>query len=224
MKIALYPGTFNPIHIGHLTVINYSIENFELDLLFIIPNKKPVHKRRKYFLDPEIRLKMILLSTENIIYKSKVKVSDFEIKSDHDSYTYLTVENFRNSYPNDELYLIIGTDSLIYYYWHNFDMIFKMIDYFIVIDNLNIGDIFDFMKRDLLRLHSQEKEHNKELLSMLLYFPQDIKEKFLVLKIPFISISSSLIWERLEQKKAIDYWVNEKVKHMLYKLVPLTGD
>ncbi|MFN3994941.1 MAG: hypothetical protein ACK4GR_00190, partial [bacterium] len=75
-------------------------------------------------------------------------MSDFEIKSESDSYTYLTVENFRNLYPNDELYLIIGADSLIYYYWHNFEIIFKTIDYFVVINNLDIkGDIIDFMKK-----------------------------------------------------------------------------
>ncbi|MFN3788330.1 MAG: hypothetical protein ACK4SW_08015, partial [Sulfurihydrogenibium azorense] len=109
--------------------------------------------------------------------------------------------------------------------WHNFEIIFKTIDYFVVINNLEIkGDIFDFMKKELLELHSEEKQHNKELLNLMFYFSEDVKEKFLILNIPLISISSSLIWQRLEQKKAIDYWVNEKVKQILYKLIPLAGE
>ncbi|MCS6956206.1 MAG: adenylyltransferase/cytidyltransferase family protein, partial [Candidatus Calescibacterium sp.] len=115
MRIGLYPGTFNPIHIGHLTVINYSVENLELDLLYVIPNKYPVHKERKYVIDPLVRLKMIELSVKEMIYKNRIKVSDFEVKNSMDSYTFFTVDRFRNLHPADELFLIIGIDSLILY-------------------------------------------------------------------------------------------------------------
>ncbi|MCS7165319.1 MAG: nicotinate (nicotinamide) nucleotide adenylyltransferase [Candidatus Calescibacterium sp.] len=217
MKIGLYPGTFNPIHIGHLTVINYSIENLELDLLYVIPNKYPVHKKRKYLIDPENRLKMIEISTESMCYSSKIKVSDFEIKSDQDSYTFLTVEHFRNLYPLDNLFLILGIDSIIYYYWHNFEIIFKSVDFLVVINNLCIkDDIFEFFSDKLYELNLKGEQHNEDLLEIIHKDP-DWKRKFILLDIPIIKVSSSLIWERLEEGRAIDYWVSEKVKDMLYK-------
>ncbi|MCS7243211.1 MAG: adenylyltransferase/cytidyltransferase family protein [Candidatus Calescibacterium sp.] len=218
MRIGLYPGTFNPIHIGHLTVINYSVENLELDLLYVIPNKYPVHKQRKYIIDPLVRLKMIELSIRDMIYKNKIKVSDFEVKNSLDSYTFFTVDYFRNIYPSDELFLIIGIDSLIFYYWQNFDLIFKLVDFFVLINTMHVkGSILDFVKQKLEKLSQEDKEHNKDLLTIINYGMENLDKKFILLDIPVILISSSLIWERLENKKSIDYWVNEKVKKMLYE-------
>lgn len=225
MKVALYPGTFNPIHIGHLTVINYAIEIFQIDLLYIIPNKYPVHKKRKYLIDPELRLKMIQLSIENMLYRSKIRVSDFEVKSNLDSYTFITVEHFRKIHQNDDIYLIIGLDSLLFYYWQNFELIYKLVNYFILINNMFVKEnLIDFMKKKLDYLRSNELEHNKELINIIEYNIGNVEEKFLILDIPSISISSSLIWDRIENKKSIDYWVNDKVKNILYKIVPLEGN
>lgn len=225
MKVALYPGTFNPIHIGHLTVINYAIEIFQTDLLYIIPNKYPVHKKRKYLIDPELRLKMIQLSIENMLYRSKIRVSDFEVKSNLDSYTFITVEHFRKIHQNDDIYLIIGLDSLLFYYWQNFELIYKLVNYFILINNMFVKEnLIDFMKKKLDYLRSNELEHNKELINIIEYNIGNVEEKFLILDIPSISISSSLIWDRIENKKSIDYWVNDKVKNILYKIVPLEGN
>lgn len=225
MKVALYPGTFNPIHIGHLTVINYAIEIFQIDLLYIIPNKYPVHKKRKYLIDPELRLKMIQLSIENMLYKSKISVSDFEVKSNLDSYTFITVEHFRKIHQNDDIYLIVGLDSLLFYYWQNFELIYKLVNYFILINNMFVKEnLIDFMKKKLDYLRSNELEHNKELINIIEYNIGNVEEKFLILDIPSISISSSLIWDRIENRKSIDYWVNDKVKNILYKIVPLGGN
>jgi len=225
MKIALYSGTFNPIHIGHLTVINYSFEKINLDLLYIVPNKNPVHKKRDFIIDPEIRLSMIKLSVEKLSYKSRIRISDFEIKSEYDSYTFYTVEHFRNMYLYDQLFFIVGLDSLLYYYWHNFELIFKMIDTFLLIKNIDgvkDDNIIDFMKGELNFLMNENKEHNKELLNILEYGMYN-NEKFILLDVPRFKISSSLILQRVREGKAIDYWVNEKVKHMLYKIVPVKG-
>ncbi|MCX7758052.1 MAG: adenylyltransferase/cytidyltransferase family protein [bacterium] len=218
MRIGLYPGTFNPIHIGHLTVINYSVENLELDLLYVIPNKYPVHKKRKYVIDPLVRLKMIELSVKEMIYKNRIKVSDFEVKNSMDSYTFFTVDHFRNLHPADELFLIIGIDSLILYYWHNFDLIFKLVDFFILINTMYVkGSVLDFIRQKLEKLSLEDKEHNKDLLTIINYGMENLDKKFILLDIPVILISSSLIWERLENNKSIDYWVNEKVKRILYE-------
>jgi len=219
MRVALYSGTFNPIHIGHLTVINYAIEKVNLDLLYVVPNREPVHKKRSIIIDSNIRLKMIKISVEELSYKNRVKISDFEINSNQDSYSFYTVEYFRNLYPSDNLFFVIGLDSLLYYYWHNFELIFKMIDSFILIKNIDFnGNVLEFMKSKLNDLMRDSKEHNKELLNILEYGMYD-SSKFILLDVPKIGISSSLILQRLREKQSIDYWVNDKVKNMLYKII-----
>ncbi len=222
MKVGVYTGTFNPIHIGHLIVIIFAIENHNLDLLYVVPNKYPVHKKRKHVIEPETRLKMIELSIQNLIYKNRIKVSDFEIKNPLDSYTFYTIEHFRNIHPSDQIFYIVGLDSLLFYYWHNFELIYKLIDKFVVINTLGIeSNLLDFLRNKLKELYSLNKEYNSELLNMIEYNYEGIEEKFLLLNMPIIKISSSLIWERLESGKAIDYMVNEKVKLILYKMVAL---
>lgn len=222
MKIGIYTGTFNPIHIGHLTVIIFAIENHNLDLLYVVPNKYPIHKKRKHIIEPETRLKMIELSIQNLIYKNRIKVSDFEIKNPLDSYTFYTIEHFRKTHPNDQIFYIVGLDSLLFYYWHNFELIYKLVDKFVLINTLEVeSNLLDFLRSKLKELYISNEEHNSDLLNMIEYNYEGIEEKFLLLNIPIIKISSSLIWGRLESGKAIDYMVNEKVKLILYKIAAL---
>ncbi len=134
MKVCLFSGTFNPIHIGHLLVINLAIEKFSIDLIYIIPNKIPVHKKKDFILPPKIRLKLIQLSIKELKYKDKIRVSDFEIKNKDKSYSFYTVKYFRELYKDSELYFLIGDDSLIFYKWYNFKQIFALVDKFIIID------------------------------------------------------------------------------------------
>ncbi|MEN3015058.1 MAG: nicotinate (nicotinamide) nucleotide adenylyltransferase [bacterium] len=223
MNIGIYSGTFNPIHIGHVTVINYSIEELKLDLLYVVPNKYPVHKKRKYFLEPSLRIQMIQYTLEESKYYHKVQISDFEITSNQDSYSYITVDYFRKKHPIDTLFFIIGIDSLIFHFWHNFDSIWEKIDYFAVINrNIESEDLKIYMKQKLEDLKNKALEYNEILLKILDTY-LDIDKKFILLKIPRIEISSSLIWQRLEESKSIDYWVNEKVKKILYS-IPLGGE
>ncbi|HOJ64292.1 MAG TPA: nicotinate-nucleotide adenylyltransferase [Spirochaetota bacterium] len=109
-KIALYGGTFNPIHLGHLLTAIYVRENLGYDLVIFIPANIPVHKDTSCLIDPKKRLKMVELSIRNIKY---FLLSDIEIKRGGNSYTIDTVLELKEKYEyNDKFGIIIGDDLL----------------------------------------------------------------------------------------------------------------
>lgn len=109
MRIGILGGTFNPVHHGHVYMAVEAITRLSLDRLIVIPNFIPPHKKA-YRREPEDILAMLELAFRGI---GKVEVSDYEIRREGFSYSYLTLEHFKAVYPDDELYFIIGEDSFI---------------------------------------------------------------------------------------------------------------
>ena len=108
MKICLFGGSFNPIHKGHIKIAKEAIKQLDLDELIFIPCQKNPFKKDINYASGEDRKKMI-----ELVLEDKMSISDFEIKRQGISYTIDTVKYFKNKYPNDELYLLIGSDNLL---------------------------------------------------------------------------------------------------------------
>lgn len=109
MKLGILGGTFDPVHISHIYMAQECIYLLNLDKLLVIPNGDPPHKDNKVT-SSKHRLKMAQLAFLN---KNKIEVSKMEIDSEEISYTYLTLSKLKNQFKNDELYFILGADSLI---------------------------------------------------------------------------------------------------------------
>ena len=107
-KIALFGGTFNPVHLEHKMLVNQAIKELNLDKLIIIPTNIPPHKKTD-LASGEDRINMLKICFSD---EEKVEISDFEIKNGGTSYSYLTVEHFRKVYPKDELFFLVGGDML----------------------------------------------------------------------------------------------------------------
>ena len=107
-KIAIFGGTFNPVHIEHVNMVERLIEELGLDKIIVVPTNIPPHKSTD-LLSNEDRLNMLNLCFGN---NKKVEVSDFEINNGGKSYSYITVEHFSKIYPNDTLYFLVGGDML----------------------------------------------------------------------------------------------------------------
>ncbi|MGL6114224.1 nicotinate (nicotinamide) nucleotide adenylyltransferase [Cetobacterium sp. SF1] len=120
MKIGIYGGSFNPIHEGHIFVVNYVINALKLDKVLIIPVGIPSH-RENNLLDGEKRLEMCKLAFSN---DNNIQVLDIEINSKKENYTYDTLMELKNIYKNDELFEIIGEDSgENFFKWKNYQEI-----------------------------------------------------------------------------------------------------
>lgn len=115
MKIGIFGGTFNPPHKGHTRMVEKMAEELELDKVIVIPNKIPTHKRCDDLADNRDRLAMCKIAFKN----PRFEISTMEMDRETDSYTIYTVEELRRKYPNDDLYLIIGSDMfLIFHKWY----------------------------------------------------------------------------------------------------------
>ncbi len=124
MKIAMFGGSFNPIHNGHIMLAKAFAKELSLDKLLIIPTYIPPHKLGDYSVSPEQKLDMCRLAVKDIPF---AEVSDIEIKRQGASYTYMTLQELKKIHPHDELYLITGADMFMtIHQWKNPEIIFQL--------------------------------------------------------------------------------------------------
>ena len=128
MKIGVYGGTFNPPHLGHVTAARAVFELLKLDLLLLVPAGLPPHKALPAGSPtPEQRLEMTRLAGEQLGLSDKVRVLDLELRREGRSYTSDTLAQLKVQYPDDELWLLMGTDMfLTLQTWHEPEKILSL--------------------------------------------------------------------------------------------------
>ena len=109
MKIALFGGSFDPVHREHVNYVRAAIRELSLDLVIVMPSRLAPHKRLGAQADGEARLQMCRIAFE---HEPRVRVSDFELSQDGVSYSYLTCRAFAKHYPDAERYFLVGADML----------------------------------------------------------------------------------------------------------------
>ncbi len=108
MKIGIFGGAFNPPHLTHINIALTAINQLSLDKLLVVPTGDPPHKSCN--VDKFARLKMAQIAFENL--SDKAEVFDYEVNKADKSYTVETLGEIKRLYPDAQLYLIIGGDSL----------------------------------------------------------------------------------------------------------------
>ena len=117
-RIGIYGGTFNPPHIGHLQAAQRAREVLKLDRLILIPDRIAPHKViPSGSPTPEQRLEMLRIAAANC---PGLEVSDVELKREGPSYSYQTVLQMKEMYPESQLVLLMGTDMFLSFHtWRN---------------------------------------------------------------------------------------------------------
>lgn len=111
MRIAVYGGSFNPPHLGHVEACKTIARILQPERLIIIPDNIPPHKKlSEGSPSPEERLALCRLAFSEV---PGAELSDMELRRKGKSYTFETVERLREQYPEDELYLVIGSDMFL---------------------------------------------------------------------------------------------------------------
>lgn len=108
MKIALYFGSFNPIHNGHLIVANYLLNETHVERLWFVVSPQNPHKKENTLLNEYHRLHLVKLATEN---DERIKVSDIEFSLPRPSFTIDTITYLTEKYPQHEFSILMGADS-----------------------------------------------------------------------------------------------------------------
>ena len=117
MKIGIYGGTFNPIHLGHMEAAKFAAAYLKLDKLLLVPAGMPPHKDLSPdAAPPEDRLAMTALAAEAV--GPMAEASSLELDRRGTSYTVDTVRAVREAHPRARLYLLMGTDMyLTFHRW-----------------------------------------------------------------------------------------------------------
>lgn len=109
LRIAIFGGSFDPVHNEHIRLVQEAIKSLGLDELIVMPAGTPPHKSAKERADASHRLKLCEIAFAGV---DKVRVSDYEMKNGGMSYTYLTCRHFQEIYKGATLFWLVGTDML----------------------------------------------------------------------------------------------------------------
>lgn len=122
MKIAVFGGSFNPIHKGHVKMVQYLCENFDFDKILVIPAGIPSHKE-SYSVSERDRYNMCKIAFASF---SKVEVSNIETDSGEVCYTIDTLMKLKKKNPTGIFYEIIGEDSAdTFHFWKGYKEILR---------------------------------------------------------------------------------------------------
>jgi len=123
MKIGLYFGSFNPIHIGHLVIANHLVEHSDLDQIWFVVTPHNPFKKKSSLLDNYQRLEMVYRATKDY---TKLKPSDIEFNLPQPNYTINTLTYLQEKNPDYTFSLIMGKDNLkSFHKWKNYELILQ---------------------------------------------------------------------------------------------------
>jgi nicotinate-nucleotide adenylyltransferase len=191
MKIGLYFGTFNPIHIGHMIIANHMAEHSGLDQIWMVVTPHNPLKKKDTLLDDYKRLHLVSLATEDY---PKIKPSDFEFKLSQPNYTVNTLAHLQDKFPKYAFSLIMGEDNLrTFHKWKNYEVI------------LQNHTIYVYPRLD-------DKGRTGEAISDDIDNFEFINHpKIHKINAPIVEISSTFIRENIKNKKNVRPLLPEKV-------------
>lgn len=121
LKIGLYFGSYNPIHIGHMAIANYIIEFTGIDQLWFVVSPQNPLKEKDNLLEDYHRLELV---NRAIGDDSRFRVSNIEFNLPKPSYTINTLTHLQEKFPNHSFVIIMGSDNLgSFHKWKNHEMI-----------------------------------------------------------------------------------------------------
>ncbi len=216
-RIGLFGGTFNPIHRGHLQVIQEVQAAFELDRILLIPAALPPHKEPRGVADARDRMHMIELAVaDDPLLTQTVTVSDVELQRSGPSYTIDTVRYFWQKLPEEtELYFIIGLDAFLEIdTWKSFRDLFLLIP-FIVMTRAT-ADFDDDSIQSTLEDYLQSKIAGSYRFSAAqsCYLDEE-KQPVFIFRVTPIDISSTKIREFVQKGAGIESMVPAKVEDFI---------
>lgn len=123
MKIGIFSGSFNPIHVGHLILANYIVEYTDIEEVWLLVSPLNPLKSEDDLSDKYVRLEMTKLALEGY---PQIKASGFEFDLPKPSYTINTLDALKVKYPEHDFTLVIGADNwAIFESWHETDKILE---------------------------------------------------------------------------------------------------
>jgi len=193
MKVGLYFGTFNPIHIGHLIISNYMADYTDLDEVWLVVSPQNPLKKKKSLLEDYHRLAIVRVAIED---NDNLRESDIEFKMPRPSYTADTLAYLKEKHPNNEFHLIMGEDNLrTFHKWKNFEYILENHKLYVYPRVLTI----------------QEEQEVEQIGYLPLNDLQNHENIIICEDAPVMKVSSSFIRQAIKDKKDVRYLLTDPV-------------
>ena len=129
MRVGLFFGSFNPVHVGHLVIANYMASFTELDEVWFVVSPQNPLKEKSSLLSENDRLHLVNIALD---FHKKIKASDIEFKLSQPSYTINTLAHLAEKFPQHEFCLIMGSDNLTgFHKWRNYEEILRRYKIFV---------------------------------------------------------------------------------------------
>ena len=123
MRIGLYFGSFNPVHVAHLIIANHILNETDIEKVWFVVSPQNPFKSESNLLNEYHRLHLVRLATEE---DNRIKASDIEFGLPKPSYTTSTLAYLAEKHPEHEFCIIMGSDSLQNLHkWKNYEVIVK---------------------------------------------------------------------------------------------------
>lgn len=188
IKKAIFGGTFDPIHNGHIHIAYEALYKLSLDEVIFMPSGNPPHKLGNDITDAAVRYKMVTKAVEK---ECKFVVSDYEINSNNLSYTYRTLVHFNKVEKDTEWYFLTGVDCLMdVESWNDPGGIFKLCKFI----------VFNRPGFDMDSVRIQKESIEKKYSTNIMF-----------LDAPLLDISSTRIRESVKMGRNISYLIPESV-------------
>ena len=156
-KIAIFGGTFDPVHNAHLKLAQWVSNELELDRVLFIPNFQHPFNKRKNITDPAHRLEMLRIATRGY---PAFFIETFEIERAQISYTIDTLRYLHQKYPESDLYFLMGADNISEFdKWKEAQKILSLCTVSVYSRNLNNhieDERFHFLQNPLFKVSSTD--------------------------------------------------------------------
>lgn len=193
-RIGVIGGSFDPVHVGHLMIAQDALERLNLTEVVFVPAAMAPHKQHVQQVEATHRLTMLQMAVET---DGHFSVSDMEIDRGGVSYTVDTLDAFKILYGDHDLYLIVGSDTLVdLHTWYKIDRILELCK---IATLLRPGEDFDSGMAEKIDLPTESK---RELLKNVIHAHQ-------------IEVSSTEIRQRVSRGVSIRYLVPDRVAHYI---------
>lgn len=195
-KVGLMGGTFNPVHHGHLILAQEAKEQFALDEIWFLPSRRQPHKDSTQLPEDEIRLEMLKRAIEpNPAFR--ISMLEMQRKEKKLTYTFDTMTELKETYPNIQFYFIIGADSLFEMHkWYHFEELLQ-------------GMVF------LAAPRGGQQQGMDEIKKITAEYQKKYQARIGIIEMPLVEISSTQIRQKAAQGLSIKYYLPDSVEALI---------
>lgn len=229
MKVGVFGGAFNPIHVGHLAAVSEVANKAGLERVYFVVSARPPHKGDHIMADAESRYRMVELATED---NPLFRASRVEIDRPGASYTVDTMRHFRERY-GDDVYFILGQDAMEDVgSWHSASTLLKTSNFIVVTrpgyDPSALMDVLTMVLSAIyknIRIIQLDVDGDGVTRTMRV---EGTASTISLMEITPLGVSSSLIRARMSRGETIKYLVPDAVERYLklnglYRSLPGEG-